>query len=82
MILEKSNHLILTLKFSNQIQMILSCDFRKIESLDFDSRIHKKILQCFSLFEVLYNWVKVRRLRMGDPVYPLKSYSTFGTYLR
>ena len=36
MILEKSNHLILILKFSNQNQMILSCDFRKTESFDFD----------------------------------------------
>ena len=41
MILEKSNHLILILKFSNQNQMILSCDFRKIESFDFDSTISK-----------------------------------------
>ena len=41
MILEKSNHLILILKFSNQNQMILSCDFRKIESFDFDSKIFK-----------------------------------------
>ena len=32
-------------------------------------RICKKILHCFSLFEVLYNWVKFRRLKMGDPVY-------------
>ena len=29
----------------------------------------KKNLHCFSLFEVLYNWVKFRRLKMGDPVY-------------
>ena len=28
-ILEKTNHFILTLKFSNQNQMILSCDFKK-----------------------------------------------------
>ena len=32
-------------------------------------RICKKNLYCFSLFEVLYNWVKFRRLKMGDPVY-------------
>ena len=31
-------------------------------------RIRKKILHCFSLFEALYNWVKFRRLKMGDPV--------------
>ena len=31
-------------------------------------RICKRILDCFSLFEVLYNWVKFRRLKMGDPV--------------
>ena len=41
MILEKSNHLILILKFSNQNQMILSNDFRIIESFDFDSKIFK-----------------------------------------
>ena len=41
MILEKSNHLILILKLPNQNQMILSCDFRKIESFDFDSKISK-----------------------------------------
>ena len=29
----------------------------------------QKKLHCFSLFEVLYNWVKFRRLKMGDPVY-------------
>ena len=32
-------------------------------------RICNKFLHCFSLFEVLYNWVKFRRLNMGDPVY-------------
>ena len=32
-------------------------------------RICKTILHCFSLFEVLYNWVKFRRLKMGDPVH-------------
>ena len=32
-------------------------------------RICKKNLLCFPLFEVLYNWVKFRRLKMGDPVY-------------
>ena len=32
-------------------------------------RIRKKILHCFSLIEILYNWVKFRRLKMGDPVY-------------
>ena len=32
-------------------------------------RICKKKLHCFSLFGVLYNWVKFRRLKMGDPVY-------------
>ena len=41
MILEKSNHLILILKFSNYNQTILSCDFRKIESFDFDYKIFK-----------------------------------------
>ena len=33
--------------------------------------IAKKILHCFSLFDVLYNCVKLRRLMMGDPVYTL-----------
>ena len=28
-----------------------------------------KKFHLFSLFEVLYNWVKFRRLKMGDPVY-------------
>ena len=28
----------------------------------------QKKLHWFSLFEVLYNWVKFRRLKMGDPV--------------
>ena len=32
----KSNHLILILKFPNQNQMILSCDFKQIESFDSD----------------------------------------------
>ena len=32
-----------------------------------------KIFYCFSLFEVPYNWVKFRRLKMGDPVYTQKS---------
>ena len=41
MILEKSNHLILILKFPNQNQMILSCDFKQIESLDFHSKVSK-----------------------------------------
>ena len=36
MILEKSNHLILILKFTNQNQMIFSCDFKQIESFDSD----------------------------------------------
>ena len=39
--LEKSNHLILILKFPNHNQMILSEDFRKIESFDFESKIFK-----------------------------------------
>ena len=29
----------------------------------------QKKLHCFSLYEVLYNWVKFRRLKIGDPVY-------------
>ena len=37
----KLNHLILILKFSNHNQMILSCDFKQIESFDFDSKIFK-----------------------------------------
>ena len=41
MILEESHHLILILKFSNQNQIVLSCDFGRIESLDFDSKILK-----------------------------------------
>ena len=45
--LEKSNHLILLLKFPNQYQMVLSCHFRKIESLDFDSKISKSISNGF-----------------------------------
>ena len=32
-------------------------------------RICKKNLHRFFLFEVLYNWLKFRRLKMGDPVY-------------
>ena len=34
--------------------------------------ICEKFLHCFSLFEVLYNWVKFRRLKMGVPVYTLE----------
>ena len=34
-------------------------------------RICKKILHCFPFIEVLYDWVKFRRLKMGDPVYKL-----------
>ena len=34
-------------------------------------RICKKKLHCFSLFQVLYNCVKFRRLKIGDPVYNL-----------
>ena len=34
----------------------------------FCKKFSEKNLHCFSLFEVLYNWVKFRRLKMGDPV--------------
>ena len=33
--------MIFILKFSNQNQMIMSCDFRDLESFDFDSKIFK-----------------------------------------
>ena len=49
MILNKSNHLILIPKFPNQNQMILSCDFRNIESfvliLKFSNQ-NQMILKC------------------------------------
>ena len=34
--LEKSNHLILLPKFPNQYQLVLSCDFKQIETFDCD----------------------------------------------
>ena len=34
------------------------------KNCEFAKKIH-----CFSLFEVFYNWVKFRRLKMGDSVY-------------
>ena len=40
-------------------------------------RICKKNLHCFSLFEVFYDWVKFRRLKMGDPVYVLSITANF-----
>ena len=44
-------------------------------------RICKKNLHYFSLFEVLYNCVKLRRLKMGDPVYKKKSVFFMSSFL-
>ena len=47
------NHLILILTFSNQNQMILSYDFRKIESFDSDFifKDFKKLIQSLQLWQ-------------------------------
>ena len=47
--------------------------FKKVQNfakkfVDTICELAKKIT-LFFLFEVLYNWVKFRRLKMGDPVY-------------
>ena len=60
MILNKSNHLILILKFPNQYQIILSEDFTKNESIDSDFifKDFKKMIQFLQL--CLYLTLKVR----------------------
>ena len=68
LILEKSNHLILILKFPNQNQMILSCDFRKSESLILKfSNQNQMILSCdFRKIESLDSDSKIFKSELND----------------